>query len=141
MFSPSSQSTRSPPTAFLVDSFLGSQFTCSFPSVPFFIFLYIPTCHIALCFFAFPVRFLYKLSCVPSCITGEFLPTLPEYFLCCLIVCLPVLSCVPSAFHHVFLYPDLHPRPNFSLSQLPADGFSTTFPRIGCGFPMLFHRF
>lgn len=61
-------------------------------------------------FFACPMHSLYKILCVPSCSTGEFLPVLPMYLLCSVIVLLPIISCVlksdTSAYHHAFLYPD-----------------------------------
>lgn len=61
-------------------------------------------------FFACPMHSLYKILCVPSCSTGEFLPVLPMYLLCSVIVLLPIISCVlksdTCAYHHAFLYPD-----------------------------------
>lgn len=61
-------------------------------------------------FFACPMHSLYKILCVPSCSTGDFLPVLPMYLLCSVIVLLPIISCVlksdTCAYHHAFLYPD-----------------------------------
>lgn len=66
--------------------------------------------HCTAFFFACPMHSLYKILCVPSCSTGEFLPVLPMYLLCSVIVLLPIISCVlksdTSAYHHAFLYPD-----------------------------------
>lgn len=58
-------------------------------------------------FFACPMHSLYKILCVPSCSTGEFLPVLPMYLLCSVIVLLPIISCVLKS-------QTLHPRPSFS---------------------------